>query len=79
MRIIRASELVTYAYCQRAWWYLTKGIPSANAGWLDAGKMTHERHAREVVILGLLRWAGYGLILCGMAVAAAVLTSRWLG
>jgi hypothetical protein len=79
MRIIRASELVTYVYCQRAWWYQSHDIPSANVAWLDAGQAMHERHGRQVIVLGLLRWVGFGLILAGLAVAAAVLTSRWLG
>ncbi len=79
MRIIRASELVTFVYCQRAWWYQSQDVASANSAWLDAGQAMHDRHGRQVILLGLMRLAGYGLMLAGLAVAAAVLASKWLG
>jgi hypothetical protein len=79
MRIIRASEIVTYVYCQRAWWLQSQDVPSANAAWLDAGQAMHESHGRQIIVLGLLRLAGFSLILAGLAIAAAVLASQWLG
>lgn len=79
MRIIRASELVTYVYCQRAWWYQSQDEPSANLLWLEAGQAMHERHGRKVILLGLLRLVGFGLIIAGLAVAAGVLVAGWLG
>ncbi|MGA9192379.1 MAG: hypothetical protein WBZ24_11645 [Anaerolineales bacterium] len=79
MRVIRASELVTYVYCHRAWWYQSENIPSANVAWLEAGHAMHERHGRQVIVSGLMRLIGFGLILTGLAVAAAVLVSGWLG
>lgn len=80
MRIIRASELVTYAYCQRAWWYQAEeDMPSANTAWLEAGQGLHERHGRQVIVSGVLRLVGFGLILAGLAVAAAVIASGWVG
>lgn len=79
MRVIRASEIVTYVYCQRAWWYQSEDVPSANAAWLEAGHAVHERHGRQVILSSLMRLVGFGLILAGLAVAAAVLVSGWLG
>jgi hypothetical protein len=79
MRLIRASEIVTYVYCQRAWWLQSQDTPNANLTWLDAGQRVHEAHGRQVVTLGLIRLLGYGLVLAGVAVAAGVLASRWLG
>ena len=79
MRIIRASELVTYVYCQRAWWYQSQDLPSANTAWLEAGRALHERHGRQLVVLGLLRLLGFGLIVAGLALAAAVVAARWVG
>lgn len=79
MRVIRASEIVTYVYCQRAWWYQSQDAPNANTAWLDAGQRVHESHGRVVVTLGLLRLLGYGLVLAGVAVAAAAAAGLWLG
>jgi hypothetical protein len=79
MRLIRASEIVTYVYCQRAWWFQSQDALNANMTWLDSGQMAHGAHGRRVVTLGLIRLFGYGLVLAGVAVAAGVLASRWLG
>jgi hypothetical protein len=79
MRIVRASDLVAFDYCQRAWWYQTQDVASANSDWLEAGRAKHATHGRQIIALGVIRWAGYLLILAGLAVAAAALTALWLG
>lgn len=46
MRVLRASELGSYLYCARAWWYQRLGIPSDNQAELKTGTNFHQQHAR---------------------------------
>jgi CRISPR/Cas system-associated exonuclease Cas4 (RecB family) len=73
MRTIRASEIGTYLYCQRAWWYRKQGVPSDNVFELTEGRAIHARHGRTVFLIKVLRILAYGLLL-----AAAVLMITYL-
>lgn len=55
MRVIRASEINSYLYCQRSWMYRLQGIEPANREELLSGTKIHEQHGRLVVGSGLLR------------------------
>ena len=46
MRVIRASEISTYIFCQRAWWYQANGYSSSNYREIEAGRSAHTMHAR---------------------------------
>ncbi|MFN3309556.1 MAG: hypothetical protein ACK44E_10155 [Anaerolineales bacterium] len=48
MRIIRASEINSFLYCERAWWYHLQGFPSANQSDLEQGQLAHRFHTRQV-------------------------------
>lgn len=48
MRIIRASEINSFLYCERAWWYHLQGLPSANQADLQDGQLAHRSHAARV-------------------------------
>ncbi len=79
MRTIRASEIGTYLFCQRAWWYQKQGLPSQNQAELAGGSAFHYRHGRQVIRAGLLRAAGWALLVIALLLLAAALTMYWLG
>ena len=66
MRPIKASDLGTYLYCQRAWWYQEQGYPSANTRALAEGNQSHTRHGTRVKTLSFLRVLGWLLLLTGI-------------
>lgn len=74
MRTVRASEIGTYLYCRRAWWYQRQGTPNANQAQMAAGSALHERHGRLVFQSGCLRVLGYGVLLAALALLAAYVT-----
>ena len=78
MRTIRASEIGAYLYCQRAWWYQRRGVPSENKAELAGGTELHYRHGRSVIAAGLLRTAAYALLLLALALLAAYFTGQFL-
>lgn len=78
MRTIRASEIGSFIYCQRAWWYQRQGIESSNQAELSQGSELHQQHGRRVFVAGLLRVAGVALLLITLALAAAGITSLLL-
>jgi hypothetical protein len=79
MRTIRASEIGAYLFCRRAWWYQSQGLPSQNQTELAGGSTFHQRHGRQVLRAGLLRLAGWILLVVAILLLAAALTIQWLG
>lgn len=61
--VIRASEIGTYLYCRRAWWYRKQGIESENQAEMATGTQLHRTHGRKVIAAGFLQAAGYALLL----------------
>jgi hypothetical protein len=74
MRTIRASEIGTYLFCARAWWFQDQGFPSQNQTELSAGSAYHAAHGRQVFAAGLLRLVGYLLLLAALIALAIGLT-----
>lgn len=70
-RTVRASEIGSYLYCQRAWWYQRQGHEPASPVAQESGLAWHRRHGRRVLVASGLRAVGWVLILLA-AVAAAV-------
>jgi len=70
MRPIRSSDIGTYLYCRRSWWYRKQGVPSENQAELAAGTELHKRHGRQVLASALTRTVG--LILLALAILLGV-------
>lgn len=78
MRTIRASEIGTYLYCQRAWWYQRQGVQSGNQTELLEGTQLHERHGRMVMMVGCLRVLAYALLLGALVLLTIFITQSLL-
>lgn len=78
MRTIRASEIGSYLYCTRSWWYHRQGFESENQVEMAAGKQIHERHHRAVLSAGCLRILAYMALLLALVVLAVYLTDLLL-
>ncbi len=67
MRTIRASEIGTYLYCQRAWGYVISGYEPQNQAELAAGSRLHEKHGRTIIVVRSLRLLAYLLFIVALA------------
>ena len=76
MPIIRSSDIGTYLYCRRAWWYKKQGIESANKSELAAGTELHVRHGRQVLASTLTRTFGLILLMIALVLLVAYCTAR---
>ncbi|GAB4522716.1 MAG: hypothetical protein Fur0018_04810 [Anaerolineales bacterium] len=74
---LRASEIGTYLYCQRAWWYQRKGVVARNQGELAAGTQLHYLHGENLLRARLLRLCGYLLLLAALILMAVSFASQW--
>lgn len=76
--VIRASEIGSYLYCRRAWWYRKQGVESENQAELASGTELHRRHGRKVVAAGLFQTFGLLLLLGALTLLVAYLTTVFL-
>ncbi len=76
MRPIRASEVGSYLYCARAWWYQRKGIASTNQAEMTAGSELHRQHGRQVLASGFTRALALILLLVALVLLAAFCTQQ---
>jgi CRISPR/Cas system-associated exonuclease Cas4 (RecB family) len=77
-RIIRASEIGTFLFCQRAWWYALRGFPSKSHRELAGGKQLHEQHGKQILVTGCLKIIAYILIGLSIALITAYLVYTWI-
>jgi len=73
MATLRASEIGTYLYCQRAWWYQKCGYEPQNQGGLGMGTQVHDTHGRRVQKARNLTRLAYFLLLAAGVLAIASL------
>jgi len=76
MHIIRSSDIGTYLYCRRAWWYKKQGFASVNQTELAAGTELHAKHGRQVLASTLTRTAGLILLMIALVLLVAYCTAR---
>ena len=79
MKPIRASDIGTYLYCRRAWWYRLNGQASINQAEMAAGTELHRNHGRQVLAAGLLRSLGFILLLMACVMLTAFGLINFLG
>ena len=78
MRTIRASEVGSYLFCARAWWYRQHGVESTNQAELTAGTELHRQHGRKVIAAGVTRTLVVILLLVALALLVAFCTARFI-
>ena len=78
MAVIRSSDIGTYLYCRRAWWYKKQGIESANQAELTTGTELHRKHGRQVLASSLTRTVGLILLMIALVVLVAYCTAQIL-
>jgi hypothetical protein len=78
MKTIRASEVGSYLFCARAWWYQRNGNKSSNQAELSAGAELHRQHGRRVIAAGLTRSLAVILLLVALALLVAFCTARFI-
>ena len=76
MSTIRASEIGTYLYCKRAWYYQKKGYHPDNQEELAAGTQIHQNHTRTAMMSGCLRVVAYCLLIAAFVLLAIFLTDK---
>jgi len=78
VHIIRSSDIGTYLYCRRAWWYRKQGVESTNQSELAAGTELHQKHGRQVLASTLTRTVGLILLMIALVILVAYCTARIL-
>jgi hypothetical protein len=74
-RLIRASEIGQWAYCQRAWWLARQGHPNRNTAYLEAGTIAHAVHGRRVAASHRSRILAIVLLALGLVLLLAAFAS----
>jgi CRISPR/Cas system-associated exonuclease Cas4 (RecB family) len=78
MRTIRASEVGSYLFCARSWWYRQQGMESTNRAEMIAGAELHRKHGRMVIASGLTRILAVILLLVALVLLAAFCAARFI-
>jgi CRISPR/Cas system-associated exonuclease Cas4 (RecB family) len=76
--VIRASEIGSYLYCRRAWWYRRQGVESENQAEMATGTELHRQHGRKVIAASFLQILAYALLLAAVILLVAAFTNSLL-
>jgi CRISPR/Cas system-associated exonuclease Cas4 (RecB family) len=75
-RVLKASEIGSYAYCARGWWLSrVLGYRSAHTERMATGEESHLSHGRKLV--GFRRLEGMGYLLMGLGGFLALIALVW--
>ena len=75
MAKVTASEIGSYLYCKRAWWYKRNGVESANQAEMAVGTAIHRQHGRKVFMSGVFRTLALIFFLVGLVFVVALCTT----
>ncbi len=78
MQTIRASEIGTYIYCRRAWWYQKHGAPSENLSLMAEGSELHYKHGRAAMQNSCLSALAIGLLILALILISIHIASQIL-
>jgi CRISPR/Cas system-associated exonuclease Cas4 (RecB family) len=78
MKTIRASEICSYLFCQRAWWYQLHGYETENMAEMAGGIELHEGHARAVLATSCLKARAFALLILAVLALTAWLVGEIL-
>lgn len=78
MRPVRASEIGTYLFCARAWWYQCQGLESQNQGELADGLMAHRQHGQRLLLADILRLLAWLLLLIALILLTTYCALEWV-
>lgn len=78
VKTIRASEVGSYLFCARAWWYQRQGVQSSNQAEMLTGTDLHREHGRQVFAAGLTRTLALILLLAALVLLVVYCTARIL-
>jgi CRISPR/Cas system-associated exonuclease Cas4 (RecB family) len=76
MSVIRSSDIGSYLYCRRAWWYRKQGVESENKAELAAGTELHAKHGRQVLASSINGTLGLILLMIALILIVAYCTSQ---
>lgn len=77
MRTIRASEISSFIFCQRAWWYQRQGVPPINRAELAGGSLFHQEQVRAVRSALFLRMLAWVLLVAAVAALLFLLLGKF--
>ncbi len=69
MKVIRASEIGTYKFCNRAWWYQLQGYEPDSLLELKRGKDFQTKHFYTVTSASCLQIMAYSAVLVAILTA----------
>jgi CRISPR/Cas system-associated exonuclease Cas4 (RecB family) len=78
MKTIRASDIGTYIYCQRAWWFQQRGYEPSNQAELNVGTQLHTQHSRKLLVSNCLQILAYFSLLLALVLLVIYLVGLLL-
>jgi CRISPR/Cas system-associated exonuclease Cas4 (RecB family) len=78
MRPIKVSEINTFVFCQRAWWYRQQNAGSQNQPEMDFGSNFHQQDGKKILSYRLLNFSGWFILTLAILSIVIGVMLRWL-